>query len=63
MNYRERERLADIQAAINAIRSHLQCGDLTDDLIFDAVHIRLLEIGEAAIALRDDLLATQLSIP
>ena len=24
MNYRERQRLADIQAAIDAIRSHLQ---------------------------------------
>lgn len=63
MSYRERQRLADIQAAIDAIRSHLQRGDLTDGLIFDAVRIRLLEIGEAAIALPHDLLATQLSIP
>ena len=47
MSYRERQRLADIQAAIDAIRSHLQRGDLTDGLIFDAVRIRLLEIGEA----------------
>jgi hypothetical protein len=37
MSYRERQRLADIQAAIDAIRSHLQRGDLTDGLIFDAV--------------------------
>jgi hypothetical protein len=28
MSYRERQRLADIQAAIDAIRSHLQRGDL-----------------------------------
>ena len=63
MSYRERQQLADIQAAIDAIRSHLQRGDLTDGLIFDAVRIRLLEIGEAAIALPHDLLATQLSIP
>jgi hypothetical protein len=27
MSYRERQRLADIQAAIDAIRSHLQRGD------------------------------------
>ena len=47
MSYRERQRLADIQAAIDAIRSHLQRGDLSDGLIFDAVRIRLLEIGEA----------------
>jgi hypothetical protein len=47
MSYRERQRLADIQAAIDAIRSHLQRGDLSDGLVFDAVRIRLLEIGEA----------------
>jgi uncharacterized protein with HEPN domain len=63
VSYRERQRLADIQAAIDAIRSHLQRGDLSDGLIFDAVRIRLLEIGEAVKALPDDLLATQPSIP
>ena len=63
MTYRERQRLADIHAAIEAIRSHLQRGDLSDGLIFDAVRIRLLEIGEAVKALPDDLLATQPSIP
>jgi hypothetical protein len=51
MSYRERQRLADIQAAIDAIRSHLQRGDLSDGLIFDAARIRLLEIGEAVKAL------------
>jgi uncharacterized protein with HEPN domain len=63
MTYRDRQRLADIQAAIDAIRSHLQRGDLSDGLIFDAVRIRLLEIGEAVKALPDGLLATQPSIP
>jgi uncharacterized protein with HEPN domain len=63
VTYREHQRLADIQAAIEAIRSHLQRGDLSDGLIFDAIRIRLLEIGEAAKALPDDLLATQPSIP
>jgi hypothetical protein len=37
MSYRERQRLADIQAAIDAIHSHLQRGDLSDRLIFDTV--------------------------
>jgi 2-C-methyl-D-erythritol 4-phosphate cytidylyltransferase len=37
VTYRERQRLTDIQAAIDAIRSHLQRGDLSDGLIFDAV--------------------------
>ena len=40
MSYRERQRLADIQAAIDAIRSHLQRGDVSNGLIFDAVRIR-----------------------
>ena len=63
MNYREHQRLSDIQAAIDAIRSHLQRGDLSDGLIFDAVRIRLLEIGEAVKALPAELLDTQPSIP
>jgi uncharacterized protein with HEPN domain len=63
VSYRDRQRLADIQAAIDAIRSHLQRGDLTDGLIFDAVRIRLLEIGEAVKALPADLLDTQPNIP
>jgi uncharacterized protein with HEPN domain len=63
MSYRELQRLKDIQAAIDAIRSHLQRGDLTDGLIFDAIRIRLLEIDEAVKALPDELLATQPSIP
>jgi len=33
VSYRERQRLSDIQAAIDAIRSHLQRGDLSDGLI------------------------------
>ena len=63
MTYRERQRLADIQAAIDAIRAHLQRGDLSDGLVFDAVRIRLLEIGEAVKALPDELLDSQPSIP
>ena len=63
MSSRERQRLADIQAAIEAIRSHTQRGSLSDGLVFDAVRIRLLEIGEAVKALPDDLLGSQPSIP
>jgi uncharacterized protein with HEPN domain len=63
LSYQDRQRLADIQAAIDAIRSHLQRGGLSDGLVFDAVRIRLLEIGEAVKALPDDLLASQPSIP
>jgi uncharacterized protein with HEPN domain len=63
VTYRERHRLDDIQAAIDAIRSHLQRGDLSDGLIFDAVRIRLLEIGEAVKALPAELLESQPAIP
>jgi uncharacterized protein with HEPN domain len=63
VSYRDRQRLSDIQAAIDAIRSHLQRGTLTDGLIFDAVRIRLLEIGEAVKALPAELLDTQPAIP
>ncbi len=63
MSYRDRQRLADIQAAIDAIRSHLQRGTLADGLVFDAVRIRLLEIGEAVKALPGELLDTQPDIP
>jgi uncharacterized protein with HEPN domain len=63
VSYRDRQRLADIQAAIDAIRSHLQRGTLADGLVFDAVRIRLLEIGEAVKALPAGLLATQPAIP
>ena len=47
MSYRDRQRISDILAALEAISAHLQRGDLSDGLVFDAVRIRLLEIGEA----------------
>lgn len=63
MIYRDADRLADIQASIAAIRSHLNRGTLADGLVFDAVRMRLLEIGEAVKAISGDLLATQPGIP
>ena len=63
MSHRDRQRLSDILAAIEAIRAHLGRGDLVDGLVFDAVRIRLLEIGEAVKALPAPLLARQPEIP
>ena len=40
-------RLDDILAAGEAIQSHLAHGGLDDELVFDAVRVRLIEIGEA----------------
>lgn len=56
MSRRDRQRLDDIVAAIEAIRGHLDRGDLTDGLVFDAVRVRLIEIGEAVKALPAELL-------
>jgi uncharacterized protein with HEPN domain len=63
VTYRDQQRLSDITAAISAIRGHLERGDLSDGLVFDAVRIRLLEIGEAVKALPVDLLASEPEIP
>jgi uncharacterized protein with HEPN domain len=60
---RDRERLDDITDAIAAIRSHVSRGDLSDDLIFDAVRVRLIEIGEAIKSLPSTLLDTESGIP
>jgi uncharacterized protein with HEPN domain len=57
------QRLGDIAAAIIAIRAHLQRGDMSDGLIFDAVRVRLIEIGEAVKGIDTDLLATEPGIP
>jgi uncharacterized protein with HEPN domain len=63
VTYRDRERVADVRAAMEAIGSHPRRGDLTDGLVFDAVRIRLVEIGEAVKALSIDLLDTEPDIP
>lgn len=50
-------------AAIGVIRSHLERGSLSDGLVFDAVRVRLIEIGEAVKALPEDLQAAEPDIP
>lgn len=63
MNRNERSRLIDIRAALEAIDSHLHRGSLSDGLIFDAVRVRLVEIGEAVKALPADVLAREPGLP
>lgn len=63
MSRRQRQRLDDILAAVDAIATHLERGDLSDGLVFDAVRVRLIEIGEAVKDLPPDLLAHEPSIP
>jgi uncharacterized protein with HEPN domain len=57
------QRLEDVLAAAEAIADHLRRGTLEDGLVFDAVRVRLIEIGEAVKALDPELLATEPSVP
>jgi uncharacterized protein with HEPN domain len=57
------ERLEDVLDAIRAIRMHLERGGLEDSLVFDAVRMRIVEIGEAINDVPVDLLATESEIP
>ena len=63
MSRHDDQRLADILAAADAIADHLQRGDLDDGLVFDAVRVRLIEIGEAVKAVDAELLAEESDIP
>lgn len=63
MSRRDAERLHDVLAAADAIDAHLQRGDLTDGLVFDAVRIRLIEFGEAVGTIDASLLAQEAAIP
>lgn len=57
------ERLDDIITALDAIASHLERGSLEDDLVYDAVRVRLIEIGEAVKTIGDELLQNEPGIP
>ncbi|MEO7746572.1 MAG: HepT-like ribonuclease domain-containing protein [Actinomycetota bacterium] len=63
MSRRDPERLHDVLEAIEAINEHVARGDLSDGLIFDAVRVRLIEIGEAIKSISPQLLATEPSHP
>ncbi len=63
MSRRDAERFDDILAAIEAIRSHLGRGDLSDGLVYDAVRVRLIEIGEAAKSIPPEVVSTEPGTP
>lgn len=63
MSRYRRQRLLDVRAALDAIDSHTARGDLSDGLVFDAVRVRLIEIGEAVKALPNDLLLGEPGLP
>ncbi len=63
MSRQDEARLRDIVEAIDAIRNHLTRGDLHDGLVYDAVRVRLIEIGEAVKGIDPDLLAEAPGVP
>lgn len=63
MTYRERHRLLDVLSAVDAIESHVGRMPLSDGLAFDAVRMRIVEIGEAVKVLPAELLDRRPEIP
>ena len=58
-----RQRLEDVLSAASAIHAHMQRGGLDDGLVFDAVRIRLIEIGEAIKDIDPEILASEPRFP
>lgn len=63
MSRHDRSRLEDIAKAITVIQRYLARGDLDDGLIYDAVRVRLIEIGEAVKAVSPTLLEEEPTVP
>ena len=63
MSRPERERLTDVLAACDAITSYLDREGLDDDIRFDAIRVRLIEIGEAVKDLSPELRASEPGVP
>ena len=63
MSRHDHEWLADIVDAIQAISDYQERGSLSDGLIFDAVRLRLIEIGEAVNRLSPALLSSEPDLP
>jgi len=58
-----RERLGDVQVACAAIADYLARDGADDDIVFDAIRVRLIEIGEAVKDIDPKLLESEPSIP
>jgi uncharacterized protein with HEPN domain len=58
-----RERLGDILAACEAITEYAARDGVDDDIVFDAIRARLIEIGEAVKDIDPAMLAAEPAIP
>lgn len=63
MSRRARARLEDIALACATISRYIARADNDDDIVFDAIRIRLLEIGEAVKDLEPEVYASEPAIP
>jgi len=63
LSRRDEAWLQDIVDALDAIEEHLERGTLDDGLVYDAVRMRLFEIGEAVKAIDPDLLGRAPQVP
>lgn len=63
MSRRDEDRLRDVADSLDAIRNHLTRGDLHDGLVYDAVRVRLIEIGEAVKDIAPELLEAAPGVP
>lgn len=59
MNRPADRRLRDIAVACEAIDRYVRRADMDDEIIFDAIRIRLVEIGEAVKDLSEDVTALE----
>ena len=63
MSRRDAARLGDIIDAVDAIRDYLVRGNLHDGMVYDAVRVRLIEIGEAVKGIDPNLLDGAPDVP
>ncbi len=62
-DYRDVRRLRDIDEALRVVEQHLRRGPLDDLLVYDAVRVRLMEVGEAVKGLSPDVTGSRPDIP
>ena len=63
MSRSDDDRLRDVEAACTAIGSYVTRIDFDNEIVFDAIRARLIEIGEAVKDIQPGLLSQESEIP